>query len=161
MRPFIMFRGLICQMDKYYKKQNSYLLSSLLDFTNCDFTNISFHHSQISIFVDFREVRQVSWVSYMTDFPIFQPSIKTSPTYAIWSTIPTTNNGSSELGRPGYMGFYICYGYERLCFEFPIKAKVLALQLQNINPCTSNSHPIPHYWWRRKHPYYNQLLYGC
>ena len=80
--------------------------------------------------------------------PIFESPTPGPPTYAIWSTLPTTNNGGSEIGRPGYIGFYVCYGYEWLCFEFPIKANVFALQLQNTNPCPSNSHPIPHYWWR-------------
>ena len=71
-----------------------YLLSSQLH--HCDFTDSSFNHSQLSIFVSFFFLK--------LSFSTFHQGV--APTHATWSTIPTTNNGGSELGRPGYMGFY-------------------------------------------------------
>ena len=138
--PFVMFRGLICRwMNIYWRKtvrrrveQVSlsifHLLSSQLRLW--DYTNNSFQHSQISIFVFISCSNTVS-----------QPSIKTVPQhYLIY-----------------HYQQHLCYSYEWLCLEFPIKAKIFALQSQNINPGTSNSPPIQHYWWIRKHMYYNNM----
>ena len=101
---------------------------------------------------------------FLTVFPSelsFSTSHKDVAPTATWSAIPTTNNGGSELGRQGYMRFYtFVIAMNKYDKNFPRISHQKQKSLQNFNPGTSNSPPIPHYWWRKIHSYYNNTNTG-
>ena len=151
-------------MDKYYKKKNSETLyrTSLTNY------GLHFIYNLLNLILPTVILPIFHFITlksqFLSSFPAsFSTFHKDDPpsTNTIWSTIPTTNNGSSELGRPGYKGFYISViAMNDYVSNFPSKQNFLHCNCKISTLVLQNSPPIPHYWWRQKHSYYNKLLYG-
>ena len=158
-----MFRGLICQWINITRSKTvRRCIEQVWQITDCIlFIIFSTWFYQLWFYQYF-----ISSLSNLNFCHLFLPNIFNlpklrPPTITIWSTIPTTNNGSSELGRPGYKGFYIStIAMNDYVSNFPSKRNLLPCNCKISTLVLQNSLPIPHYWWRQKHSYYNKLLYG-
>ena len=103
-----MFRGLICQWINITRRKTvRRCIEQVWQITDCIlFIIFSTWFYQLWFYQYF--ISSLSNLNFCHLFlPGFQPSINTSPQPALFDLPTTANNGSSELNRPGYMGFYI------------------------------------------------------